>query len=137
MEQNEKTILLVEDDLILRQELARALSEEGYTILQAEDGVEGLNKALDNHPHLILLDIVMPKMNGLDMLSSLRQDPWGENAQVTMLTNISDPDTIAQAVQRSASDYIVKSSSTLSEIVAMVKEKLESSSKKPVQFPGN
>ncbi len=124
MAQTKKTILIVEDDPALRTPLSEQLTGEGFNVLQAGDGEAGLASALEHHPDLILLDIIMPKMNGLVLLEKLRQDPWGKNVQVMMLTNFSDPGNIAQAVQSEVFEYIIKSNSSLDEITAKIKAKL-------------
>jgi|SRR5579872_755554 len=125
MQPTNKTILLVEDDNSLLQPLSDHLSEAGFNIIQAQDGETGLDLALKNHPDLIMADIVMPKMNGLVMLEKLRQDPWGKNVQVIMLTNFSSTDNISAAMVNHVFDYIVKSDWSLEEVVKKVKEKLE------------
>src|SRR3989338_8177678 len=86
----EKTILIVEDEKPLRDALQHTFEAEGFEVMTAGDGRAGLTKALEKKPDLILLDIVMPKMNGTTMLSELRQNIWGRGAKVIVLTNLSD-----------------------------------------------
>ncbi len=125
--ENKKTILVVEvveDEAPLRNALVEKLSREGFSVLHAKNGEEGLQTALSNHPNLILLDIIMPKMNGLEMLEKLRADAWGKTAHVIMLTNLSDNEKIAEAMHSHAFDYFVKSDIKIQEVVDKIKEKL-------------
>ena len=77
-----KKVLVVEDERTLRDALVKKLSKEEFTVLSAKDGKEGLDTALAEHPDLILLDILMPKMNGIEVLQKLREDEWGAKAKV-------------------------------------------------------
>src|SRR6266481_8673885 len=124
MEMNSKILLLVEDDPALVQPLSGELEKEGFKVLQAPNGEEGLESAKQHHPDLILLDIVMPKMNGLTMLEKLREDEWGKSAQVIMLTNFSDLGNVSQALKNDVTDYIVKSDWSLDQVISKVKTKL-------------
>lgn len=121
-----KKILIVEDEEILLKDLADKFTETGFEILTAKDGQEGLNVAFKNHPDLILLDIVMPVMDGMTMLYQLRRDPWGKEVEVILLTNLSDSDKIADSYSEGVHDYLVKSDWSLDDIMAKVKGKLSS-----------
>jgi DNA-binding response OmpR family regulator len=88
-----------------------------YDVISATDGEEGLNKALTEKPDIILLDISMPKMNGHETLTKLRRDPWGKDVPVLFLTNFDDATNISQGVAAHSDDYIIKSSTSLEEIV--------------------
>lgn len=120
------TILLVEDDVSLRTVLVDKLTAEGFATLEAADGLTGLELATKYHPDVILLDIFMPKMDGITMLSQLRStDPWGKNVQVIILSNSTDQNTIARATGLGATDFLIKSEWSLDSIVARIKEKIE------------
>lgn len=123
--ENNKTILVVEDEASLRDALLEKLSHEGFEVLHARNGEEGLSAALAKHPDLILLDIMMPKMDGLAALEKLRADAWGKSVRVIMLTNLSDNEKIAAAMKSQAFDYLVKSDVKIEEIIEKIKEKLE------------
>ncbi|MCI0533553.1 response regulator [bacterium] len=123
-EEKKKTVLVVEDEKALRDVVIDRLKYEGYEALSAENGEEGLKKALESHPDLILLDHVMPKMDGLHMLKKLREDEWGKSANVIVLTNLSDTGTVAQATEHGVYDFLVKSDWSLEKVVEKVKEKL-------------
>jgi DNA-binding response OmpR family regulator len=118
------TILVVEDEAVLRNLLAITLRGEGFTVLEAEDGDTGQKRALKYRPALVLLDIIMPGMNGIDMLKLLRQDVWGKTAKVILLTNLGDNESIEKAKAFGVTDYLVKSDWSLDEIAERIKEKL-------------
>ncbi len=125
--QNTKTILVVEvieDEQSLLTALREKLAHEGFSFLGAKDGEEGLDLALQNHPDLILLDILMPKMDGLTMLKKLRENEWGKKVPVIILTNFSGDEKIAAAMENEALDYFIKSDVKLEEVVSRIKEKL-------------
>lgn len=112
-------ILIVEDETSLRNALCDKLAYEGFVVLEAKNGEEGLAVALHEHPDLILLDIVMPVMDGITMLSKIRIDAWGKDAKVIVLTNLSDI-----AITHSSYDYLVKSDWKIEDVVARVRERL-------------
>lgn len=121
-------VLLVEDEDALAQVLSIKLEREGFTVFRAKDGEEGLEVATREHPDVILLDIIMPKMDGLTMLSRLRKDggEWGKSAKVMMLTNLSDGDSVMKSLNEAAFDYLVKSDWKLEDIVEKIRERLTS-----------
>jgi DNA-binding response OmpR family regulator len=124
--QNSKsaTILVVEDDFQLATALEEKLSKENYQVLVARDGQEGLQQALAAHPDLILLDIVMPVMDGVTMLTQLRQDPWGQQAKVIILSNLSDGEAQISSSNKLAAEYLIKTDWTLEDLIAKVAQKL-------------
>lgn len=119
-----KKILIVEDDKSLRHALEEILSREGFITMVAKDGEEGLESALKNHPDLILLDIIMPKMNGLNLLKSLRGNAWGKAVPVLLLTNDTDPEHMRETLKDNAIDYLIKSDWEIEEVVKKVKTTL-------------
>lgn len=119
-----KKILIVEDEVAVRRVLVDKFEREGFATLSANDGVEGLQVALANKPDLILLDIIMPKMDGISMLKKLRQDGWGRTVPVMVLTNLSGSEKVASALLNGAYDYIVKSDIKLEDLVNKVRAKL-------------
>jgi len=119
-----KTILVVEDDTALKIALYKKLKEEEFSVLEADNGVDGLEIAKKSHPDLILLDIIMPVMDGMTMLKELRKDEWGKNAVVIFLTNLSEEGAIAQATELGSFGYLIKTDWSLSELVKKIKEKL-------------
>jgi CheY-like chemotaxis protein len=126
-EQKDMRVLVVEeveDDAVVRKVLHDKLSLEGFGVLEAKNGEEGLAIALENHPDLILLDILMPKMDGLTMLKKLREDEWGKTANVIILTNYDETEKIADALGSRVFEYYVKSDTPIEDLIAKVKEKL-------------
>ena len=120
-----RKILVVEDEEDLRQALSEELVRATYDVLVASNGKEGLVLALKHHPDLILLDIVMPEMDGMTMLKKLRQDEWGKTARVIMLTNLNATDKILKGVtEDEPSFYLVKSDWKIADIISKVKEEL-------------
>lgn len=128
MAKNKKLILIVEDELSLLNALKEKFINEGLAVLLAADGEEGLKAALEKHPDLILLDILLPKMDGMTMLKKLREEnDWGKQAKVILLTNLDSAEKVAEGIKMSFAgsyDYLVKTDWTLDEVVEKVKNKL-------------
>jgi len=110
------------------QVLVEKLEGKGFTVIKASNGKEGLESALSNHPDLILLDIVMPVMDGMTMLEKLRLDNWGKRAKVILLTNLSDPSKVTKSREQGVHDYMIKSDWKLDDIVKKINEELSVSS---------
>lgn len=123
MSKNKNILLIVEDDLALLKALISKFTKEGFNIIEAKNGQEGLKLALNKKPDLILLDIVMPRMDGLSMLKELRQDDWGKKVPVIILTNLSDVDYDIK--EHNVSDYLIKSDWNLQDIVKKVRDRLK------------
>ncbi len=126
MTDQSKTVLIVDDEEALRSVLATKFKEEGITVLTAENGVKGLETALAEHPDLIVLDIMMPEMDGFDVMKHLQEDAWGKTVPVILLTNSSSFETISKAVTSGMSEFIVKTELKLDEVVNRVKDRLAS-----------
>lgn len=121
-----KAILLIEDDKILLDMYQKLLLNYGYDVHTAMDGEDGLKKALSKHPDLILLDLLMPKMDGMTVLKHLRADAWGKDAKVIILTNLDPTDLILQGVvEDHPSYYMIKSNTKPEEILEHIKEIIE------------
>jgi DNA-binding response OmpR family regulator len=126
---NKKLLIIedIEDDASLRNALKDKLAHEGFSVIGAKDGEEGLEIALREHPDLILLDILMPKMDGLMLMKKLREaSEWGKNVPIILLTNLSpDDEKINQAITEYApAYYLVKSNWSISDLVEKIKERL-------------
>src|SRR3989339_1176221 len=124
MMSNPKTILIVEDEQSLSDILASKLSACGFSILKAENGERGLDLALKHHPDLILLDIIMPKMDGMTMVHRLREYVWGSTARIIILTNLMDNEKVVEAMKNKVSDYLIKTDWKLKNLVDIIKKKL-------------
>ncbi len=119
-----KTILIVEDEKELREVLANFLQQNGFIVLQAENGAKGLSTALDREPDLILLDIKMPEMSGYEMLRKLRASGnWGAHVPTVILTNIqpSSESEKADVEAMEPAHYFVKSDTDLEEFVTKIR----------------
>ncbi len=122
---NEKNkILIVEDEIFLLKSLADEFTAAGFEVFQAKNGEEGLRLATNNFPDLIMIDILMPKMDGITMLKKIREQEKNKKTPVIVLTNLSDTETITKALENGAYDYLVKSDWEPKTLVKRVKEKL-------------
>ncbi len=121
-DENKKKILIVDDDSNLNTVLVDKLKFSGFDAVGAPDGEEGLKKALELHPDVILLDLVMPKMDGLEMLKKLREDEWGKEAKVIVLTLLEETDYIAKTMESGIYGYIIKTEYSLNGILKKVEE---------------
>jgi len=108
------------------QALVEKFGREEFETLEAGNGEDGLATALKEHPDIILLDIVMPKMDGMTVLKKLREDEWGKKVPVILLTNLSatGADIIEGIVEQEPSYYLVKSDWKIEDVVAKVKDTL-------------
>jgi CheY-like chemotaxis protein len=118
--------VVVEDDQDLQYLYRLKLEREGFAVFTASNGVEGLKVVEETQPDIILLDLMMPVMNGAEMLAAMRAEPWGSNARVIILTNISR-DEAPQALRFLHVDrYIVKAHHTPAQVITIVHEVLGS-----------
>lgn len=117
-------ILLVEDDINLRDIYSARLAAEKYDVVVASDGEEALAVAVKEKPDLILLDIMMPKISGFDVLDILRSTPETKSSRVIIMTALSQDTDRARGEALGASKYLVKSQVTLEDVVSTVKEAL-------------
>lgn len=118
-------ILIIEDDKFLRQLVARKLSKQDFEIAEAVDGESGLEKVKSEDPDLILLDLILPGMDGFEVLSKIEEDPELSVIPVIILSNLGQKDEIEKGLQMGAKDYLVKAHFTLGEIVEKIKDTLE------------
>jgi DNA-binding response OmpR family regulator len=106
-------VLLVEDDRFLRRACETSLTQRGFTVKSAPDGEAGLRMALECTPALILLDLLMPKLSGIDMLRQLRANPSGADIPVVILSNSSREEDKRHAADLGAAGYFVKANLSL------------------------
>lgn len=128
MDSAQKTVLVVDDEIALVKALEAVLKSEGYKVVTASDGEEGFKVCQARHPDLVLLDILMPHLDGLGMLEKLRtcKDDFCKHVPVIILTNLTNEDFEKNASKLNAPDYVIKSDTDLKSIVAMVHKKLKS-----------
>jgi len=117
-------ILLAEDDRILRKAGETALRKKGYDVVAAVDGEDALAKAREDPPDLVLLDVMMPKVHGFDVLRGLKDDSRLRDIPVIMLTNLEQPSDMQRAAEGGAFGYLVKSNLDLDDLIAKVAEAL-------------
>lgn len=122
-----KKILIVEDDPILLSTLADNLTAEGFEAIKAEDGEKALAFALEKKPDLILLDLLLPKMDGFTILKNLRRNEWGAHVPVIILTNLNSAENIAKTLESmdDFQEYLVKTDWKIEDVIARVRERLE------------
>lgn len=124
MDTQKKKILLVEDDTALSMVYRARLELEGFEVSDVSNGEEALSAAVSYRPDLILLDAMMPKISGFDVLDILRNTPETTNIRVIMLTALSQPKDKERAEQLGVDDYLVKSQVVIGDVVARVKHHL-------------
>lgn len=120
-----KKLLIIDDDQIVIKSISSQFDSNHVIVSSANNGESGLDLAIKEHPDLILLDLVMPKMDGMTMLRLLRQDDWGKTANVVILTNLSDQEKVAEVVDEQSYDYLVKVNWNVNDVVNLIKKKLD------------
>lgn len=124
-------ILLIEDDELMARMYQRILSYENFLVELAGNGLEGFDKAKSFKPDLILLDIMMPVLNGLQTLEKLKTDPDTSSLSIIMLTNLADKKDAEIALQKGAIKYLIKSDYDTQDVVKIIKEIIASLQKTP------
>jgi DNA-binding response OmpR family regulator len=119
------TVLIIEDDELLREVYATKLEMEGFVVDTAIDGAEGLKKANASEPDVILLDMLMPQMNGLEFLRAYRLAAKHPNVTALVISNKSSTKEINEAKAMGARDYLIKSQHTPAEIVEHIRSHLD------------
>lgn len=123
---NNKTILLVDDDPLIIRMYQNKLKNEGYEVRTAFNGEEALTDIRKQRPDIILLDVMMPKLNGVETLKELKKDPRTSEIPIIILTNLGDQqEDVENAKQLGALDYLVKSETTLSHLSERVEKAIE------------
>ena len=116
-----KKILIVEDDKFLRELIATKLEKEEYQILEAIDGEKGLETVKKEKPDLILLDLILPGLDGFGVLAAVKEDPVLSQIPVIILSNLGQKEDIEKALKLGAADYLIKAHHTPGEIIAKIK----------------
>ncbi len=117
-------IVIAEDDKLLSSSLDQAVRASGYDTFVAYDGEEALTKIKSEKPDLVLLDVAMPKMDGLSVLWEMKADPELASIPAIVLTNMGDMDTVSKIMSAGGTDYLLKSDQSLDAIVEKIREVL-------------
>lgn len=118
-------VLIIEDDQDLAGALEQEIRHSGCEVFLARDGVSGMEMALQYRPDIILLDLLLPRLGGLEMLEKIQAFDWGKAAKVMVLTNFDDPTLIQKANRLGVADYLVKANYQLADIVTAVRQHLD------------
>lgn len=119
-----KKLLIVEDEAPLLETISKILSQN-YQVIQASDGSQGFNKALVEKPDLILLDVILPIMDGVEVLAKLRADPWGKNVPIIILTNLMDMNIELKSKELGVSGYYIKANLSIKNLSNEIKNILK------------
>ena len=119
-----KKILFIEDESALQKTFGEILSQEDYEMIPALDGETGLEMAKTKKPDLILLDLILPKVHGFDVLKQLKEDPGTKGIPVIILTNLEGIGDVDKAIGLGATTYLVKAKYTLEEVLEKIKKAL-------------
>ena len=114
-------ILIIEDDKFLRELILRKLSDEGFDIVEAVDGEEGIKKVKAEKPDLILLDLILPGIDGFEVLSKTKEDPNSASIPVIILSNLGQKEEVEKGLKLGAIDYLIKAHFTPGEIIEKIK----------------
>lgn len=117
-----KTIIVIEDDRYLRDVLVEKLKKEGYEVSEAIDGESGLTMTAEKKPDLVVLDIILPLMNGFDYLAAKGKNKDTEKIPVIILSNLGQREDVERGMKLGARDYVVKAHFTPNDLIAKVKK---------------
>ncbi len=120
-----KKILIIEDDKFLKRVISRKLSGEGYEIIEALDGEKGLKSAQEENPDLILLDLILPGIDGFEVLARIKKDPVIAVIPVIILSNLGQKEDIDKGMKMGAADYLIKAHFTPGEITTRIEKILK------------
>lgn len=119
-----KKILIVEDDKFLRKIYKNKLEAEGYEIIEATEGEEGLHKVTNDKPDLVILDLMLPRKDGFDVLSEIKSDAETKNIPVIIMTVLGQKSDIKRGQDLGAADYLIKGQTDLNQMLEIVKKYL-------------
>ncbi len=116
-----KKILIVEDDKFLRELISQKILQEGYDVSEAVDGEKGVTSVKEVKPDLVLLDLILPGIDGFEVLSRIKADPETSKIPVIILSNLGQKDDIDRGLKMGAVDYMIKAHFTPAEIITKVR----------------
>lgn len=120
-----KNILFIEDEAVMQKAVSDFLAVAGYNVISALDGETGVEMARGKQPDLILLDIILPKKNGFEVIGDLKGDPRTKEIPIIVLTNLSQMEDVSKMMEKGITTYLLKSDQSLQDILAIVKKTLE------------
>jgi len=116
-----KNILIIEDDEFLRGLISKKLASEGFAVISAIDGEKGIEKAREQNPDLILLDLLLPNVDGYEVLQKMKENPATSHIPIIVVSNLGQSEDIDKAMKLGATDFLIKAQYTAEEIVNKVK----------------
>lgn len=122
-------IVIAEDDQLINASLVQGFKDAGFEVVSVPDGEEAVAKIKEVKPEVVVLDIMMPKLDGIGVLWEMKADPATEKIPAVMLTNLSDAETVSKILEAGAADYLLKSDQSIEQVVQKVREVLERSVK--------
>lgn len=120
-----KRILFIEDESALQKTFGEILKREGYEMISALDGEIGLRLAKEKKPDLILLDLILPRVNGFEVLKEIKSDENTKQIPIIVLTNLEGAEDTDKAIELGATTYLVKANYSLEEVITKIKKTLE------------
>lgn len=120
MAEKAKIILFVEDEKVVLDHYKKSLVGAGYQVIEASDGEEGLRLAEEKKPDLVILDLLLPKKDGMTVLKELRLKPWGRRMPVIIVSNLDSSQIISEATELGVYHYLVKSQWSIDDVVLKV-----------------
>ncbi|MDD5146633.1 MAG: response regulator [Candidatus Pacebacteria bacterium] len=117
-------VLIVEDDKFLRELMSKKLASEGFELVEAMDGESGVKKIKEEKPDIALLDLILPGIDGFEVLAKVKEDPLTASIPVVILSNLGQKDDVEKGLKLGATDYLVKAHFTPNEIIKKVREVL-------------
>jgi DNA-binding response OmpR family regulator len=120
-----KTILIIEDDKFLRELIVQKLLKENYKTSEAVDGEEGIKKIKEEKPDLVLLDLILPGIDGFEVLSKMKEESTLSSIPVIILSNLGQKDDVERGLKLGAVDYLIKAHFTPGEIIEKIKNALK------------
>jgi len=120
-----KKILIIEDDKFLRELIVQKLTKEGYETSEAVDGEQGIKKVKEEKPDIVLLDLILPGIDGFEVLSQKKEDPSVAQIPVIILSNLGQKEDVERGLKLGAVDYLIKAHFTPGEIIEKIKNALK------------
>ncbi len=123
--QTKTKILIIEDDAFIMDMYCTKFEMTGYKVLKADDGIKGIKIINESKPDIVVLDIIMPRMDGFEVLKMVKKDPKLQDIPVILLTNLGQKENIEEGIELKADDYIIKAHFTPDEVVNRVEKVLK------------